>query len=245
MAYEQEEIKPYDKQGEKSEQVEQMFDNIAHSYDLLNHALSLGIDRRWRRTAIHSLGKYKPQRILDIATGTGDFAILSAKHLQPQQIIGIDISDGMMEVGRKKVQKESLQDIISFQHEDCLHLSFPDNSFDAVTSSYGVRNFQDLDTGLHEMYRVLKPSGHVLIIELTTPPSFPMKQLFWIYAHVVMPLLGRLISHDNSAYTYLPASMKAFPQAEKMEMILKEIGFHHIHWKRFTLGICTMYLAEK
>ncbi len=245
MAYEQEEIKPYDKQGEKSEQVERMFNKIAHSYDLLNHALSLGIDRRWRRTAINSIGKFKPQRILDVATGTGDFAILSAKHLQPRQIIGIDISDGMMDVGREKVQKENLQDIISFQREDCLHLSFSDNSFDAVTSSYGVRNFQDLEAGLHEMYRVLKPSGHMLIVELASPPHFPMKQLFWIYAHAVMPLLGRLISHDNSAYTYLPSSMEAFPQAEQMEIILQKTGFHHILWKRFTFGLCTMFLAEK
>ena len=245
MAYEQEEIKPYDKQGEKSEQVERMFNKIAHSYDLLNHALSLGIDRRWRRTAINSIGKFKPQRILDVATGTGDFAILSAKHIQPQQIIGIDISDGMMDVGLEKVQKENLQDIISFQREDCLHLSFSDNSFDAVTSSYGVRNFQDLEAGLHEMYRVLKPSGHMLIVELASPPHFPMKQLFWIYAHAVMPLLGRLISHDNSAYTYLPSSMEAFPQAEQMEIILQKTGFHHILWKRFTFGLCTMFLAEK
>jgi len=245
MAYEQEVIKPYNNQGEKSEQVEQMFDKIAHSYDLLNHALSLGIDRRWRRSAVDTLGKYKPKQILDIATGTGDFAILCAKRIQPQRIIGTDISNKMMEVGQEKVQKENLQDVISFKHEDCLHLSFPNNSFDAVTSAYGVRNFQDLDAGLSEMYRVLKPAGHILIVELATPPSFPMKQLFWFYAHVVMPFWGRLFSHDKSAYTYLPSSMEAFPQAEQMEGILQKTGFHSVQWKRFTFGICTMYLAEK
>ena len=149
----------------------------------------------------------------------------------------------MMAVGREKVEKAGLQDIISFQKEDCMKLSFPDETFDAVTSAYGVRNFEDLDAGLREMQRVLRPGGHLLIVELTPPPSFPMKQLFWLYAHVVMPLLGRLISHDNSAYTYLPASMEAFPQPEQMEGILKRAGFSDVQWKRFTFGISTMYLA--
>ena len=221
--YKQETINPYH-EGEKGEQVEQMFDHIAHSYDLLNHALSLGIDRGWR---------------------TGDFAILSAKRLQPQKIIGADISEGMMAVGREKVQKLNMQDTISFQREDCMHLSFPDASFDAVTSAYGVRNFQDLDAGLAEMYRVLRTGGHLLIVELCTPPHFPMKQLFWLYAHVVMPFIGKLISHDSSAYTYLPSSMEAFPQGEVMEGILKKAGFQQINWKRFTFGLCTMYLAKK
>ena len=222
-----------------------MFDRIAPTYDKLNHMLSLGIDRRWRRSAVDALGKHKPQQILDIATGTGDFALLLAKRIQPQHIIGADISEGMMAVGREKVAKEGLQDTISFQYEDCMKLSFPDGSFDAVTSAYGVRNFQDLDAGLREMLRVLRPGGHLLIVELTPPPRFPMKQLFWVYAHVVMPLLGRLISHDNSAYTYLPASMEAFPQAEQMEGILKRVGFAEVQWKRFTFGISTMYLARK
>ena len=229
--------------------VRQMFDRIAPTYDKLNHLMSLGIDRRWRRKAVDALGKHKPQEILDIATGTGDFALLMAKRLPPKggqgvlHITGADISEGMMAVGREKVLKEGLQDMISFEHEDCLNLSFPDGSFDAVTSAYGVRNFQDLDKGLREMLRVLRPGGHLLIVELTPPPSFPMKQLFWVYAHVVMPLLGRLISHDNSAYTYLPASMEAFPQPEQMEGILKRAGFSDVQWKRFTFGISTMYLA--
>ena len=225
--------------------VRQMFDRIAPTYDKLNHLMSLGIDRRWRRKAVDALGKFNPQQILDIATGTGDFALLMAKRLGPQHITGADISEGMMAVGREKVLKEGLQDTISFEHEDCLNLSFPDGSFDAVTSAYGVRNFQDLDKGLREMHRVLHPGGHLLIVELTPPPSSPMKQLFWVYAHVVMPLLGRLISHDDSAYTYLPASMEAFPQPEQMEGILKRAGFAEVMWKRFTFGISTMYLAKK
>ena len=205
----------------------------------------LGIDRRWRRKAVDALGKHKPQEILDIATGTGDFALLMARRIQPCHITGADISEGMMSVGREKVKQEGLQDMISFEHEDCLNLSFPDGSFDAVTSAYGVRNFQDLDKGLREMRRVLCPGGHLLIVELTPPPRFPMKQLFWVYAHVVMPLLGRLVSHDNSAYTYLPASMEAFPQAEEMESILHRAGFAEVEWRRFTFGISTMYLAKK
>lgn len=244
IKYKQEAIKPYH-EGEKGEQIKEMFDNIAPSYDLLNHALSLGIDRGWRRKAIDALAKFKPSSILDIATGTGDFAILSANRIHPQHITGADISEGMMAVGREKVRKLGLQETISFQYEDCMKLSFPDGAFDAVTSAYGVRNFQNLDAGLREMHRVLNQGGHLLIIELTPPPHFPMKQLFWLYAHIVMPILGRLISHDKSAYTYLPSSMEAFPQAEKMQGILEQIGFRNIYWRRFTFGISTMYLAEK
>lgn len=242
--YKQESVTPYG-EGSKQEQIRRMFDKIAPSYDRLNHALSLGIDRRWRRTAVDALGKHQPQQILDIATGTGDFALLLAKRIKPQHIVGADISEGMMAVGREKVKEEGLQNVISFQYEDCMQLSFPDGSFDAVTSSYGVRNFQNLDKGLQEMQRVLRPGGHLLIVELTPPPSFPMKQLFWLYAHVVMPLLGRLISHDDSAYTYLPASMEAFPQPEQMEGILRKAGFTEVKWRRFTFGISTMYLATK
>jgi len=227
-----------------------MFDKIAPSYDRLNHSLSLGIDRRWRRIAVDTLGKHFPPEggqgiLLDIATGTGDFAMLCAERIKPQHIIGADISEGMMAVGREKVEKAGLQDTISFQREDCTNLSFPDGTFDAVTSAYGVRNFHDLDAGLREMLRVLRPGGHLLIVELTPPAHFPMKQLFGVYAHVVMPLLGRLISHDNSAYTYLPASMEAFPQAEQMEEILHKAGFTDVQWRRFTFGISTMYIAKK
>lgn len=222
-----------------------MFDNIAHSYDLLNHSLSWGIDRRWRRIAIDSLRAFKPQRILDIATGTGDFAILSAQRLHPQSVTGADISEGMMQIAKQKVKEKKLDHIIRFQREDCSALSFPDDTFDAVTVAYGVRNFENLDEGLRETCRVLKPGGHLLIVELSSPKNFPMKQLFAVYAKVVMPAIGRLISKDRSAYTYLPATMAAFPQGEVMQGILKKAGFREVYFKRFTFGISTMYLATK
>lgn len=242
--YEQEQINPYREGEHKGAQVEEMFDNIAPTYDILNHLLSLGTDRGWRRRAIDSLRPFAPQHMLDIATGTGDFAILSAQRLQPQSLIGADISEGMMQVGRQKAEAAGLADIISFQKQDCMQLTFPDATFDAVTVAYGVRNFQDLDRGLAEMRRVLTPGGHLLILELATPPHFPMRQLFWLYSHVWMPLMGRLVSRDRRAYTYLPATMEAFPQGEVMEQILHRAGFEHVYWKRFTFGICTMYLAS-
>lgn len=172
--YKQEKIKPYGRDEDKGKLVEQMFDNIAPTYDTLNHRLSWDIDKGWRKKAIKQLAPFKPKNILDIATGTGDFAILSAKMLEPEALIGADISEGMMNVGRQKVAKEGLQNIISFEKEDCLNLSFDNDTFDAVTASFGIRNFQDLDKGLCEMYRVLKKGGHLSIVELTQPVSFPM-----------------------------------------------------------------------
>ena len=245
MAYRQEQIKPYTTKGEKATQVEAMFDNIAPTYDLLNHLLSWGTDRGWIHKAIDSLRPFSPQQILDIATGTGDFAILAARRLQPLHITGADISEGMIEVGRRKVEKMGLQERISFERQDCTALSYPDNHFDAVTVAYGARNFAHLDTALSEMRRVLRPGGHLLILELATPPHFPMKQLFWAYSHIAMPLAGWLISRDAHAYSYLPATMEAFPQGEVMQEILRQAGYSQIKWKRFTFGICTMYLAQK
>ena len=242
--YQQETIKPYHN-GSKAEQVEQMFDNIAPTYDQLNHRLSWDIDRGWRRKAIKQLEPYKPQTMLDIATGTGDFAILAAKMLQPQQLIGADISEGMMEIGRQKVKKAALDHIITFERQDCLNLSYPDNSFDSVTAAFGIRNFADLDRGLSEMCRVLKKGGHLSIVELTSPVSFLMKQLFHIYAHSVLPIYGRLISRDQSAYSYLTRTIEAFPQGERMVEILKKAGFAEAQFKRLTFGICTMYFATK
>lgn len=243
--YEQEKIKPYDSQGEKRAQVETMFDNIAPTYDKLNHRLSWDIDRGWRRKAIKALLPHHPQSLLDIATGTGDFAILAAQMLQPKTLIGADISEGMMEIGRQKVKAQGLDHIISFKKEDCLSLSFADETFDAVTAAFGIRNFQNLDQGLREMCRVLKKGGHLSIVELTTPVSFPMKQLFSVYSHTVLPVYGRLISKDQSAYHYLTATIEAFPQGEKMMEILTKAGFKQTSFRRLTFGICTLYLATK
>ena len=243
--YKQEEIKPYDAKEDKGKQVEQMFNSIAHSYDFLNHKLSMGIDYGWRKKAIRQLQPFAPKSILDIATGTGDFAILAARMLQPTQLVGADISEGMMEIGRKKIQTMRLEKVISFKKEDCMNLSFEENTFDAVTAAFGIRNFADLDKGLKEMCRVLKPGGHLSIVELCEPAHFPMKQLFSLYSHTVMPAFGRLISKDVNAYKYLIATMEAFPQGEKMVEILKDAGFSEARFHRMTFGICTMYLATK
>lgn len=243
--YKQEKIKPYNGSGEKGKLVEEMFDNIAPTYDTLNHRLSWDIDKGWRKKAIKRLLPYHPNKILDIATGTGDFAILAARMLKPQSVTGVDISEGMMQIGRGKVRQEGMQDIISFHKEDCLNLSFTAETFDAVTAAFGIRNFQDLEKGLSEMYRVLKTGGHLCIIELTTPVLFPIKQLFRFYSTYILPGYGRLVSKDESAYEYLNKTIAAFPQGETMMEILKKIGFSSTSFKRLTFGVCTMYLAEK
>jgi demethylmenaquinone methyltransferase/2-methoxy-6-polyprenyl-1,4-benzoquinol methylase len=245
MNYGQEAIKPYEAEAGKASQVERMFDNIAPTYDKLNHRLSWDIDRGWRKKAIRQLEPYRPQNILDIATGTGDFAILAAQMLQPKRLIGADISEGMMEIGRQKVKAKALENVITFEKEDCTALSYPDASFDAVTAAFGIRNFADLDCGLSEMCRVLKPDGHLSIVELTTPVTFPMKQLFRVYSHTVLPVYGRLISKDTAAYSYLTKTIEAFPQGERMVDILKKAGFSQATFRRLTFGICTMYFATK
>ena len=244
MAYQQEQIKPYTC-GDKAQQVEAMFDNIAPTYDTLNHRLSWNIDRGWRRKAIQALAPYQPQTMLDIATGTGDFAIMAAQMLKPQRLVGADISEGMMEIGRQKVKAQGLDAVITFEREDCTALSYPEGTFDAVTAAFGIRNFADLDKGLAEMCRVLKPGGHLSVVELTTPVTFPMKQLFAIYSHTILPVYGRLISKDTQAYSYLTKTIEAFPQGERMTGILRKAGFSQASFKRLTFGICTMYLATK
>jgi len=243
--YEQEKIKPYEAEGGKAQQVERMFDHIAPTYDKLNHRLSWDIDKGWRRKAIRQLQPYAPKTLLDIATGTGDFAILAARMLHPEKLVGADISEGMMEIGRRKVKAQGLDGIISFEKEDCLKLTYADETFDAVTAAFGIRNFADLDSGLREMQRVLKKGGHLSIVELTTPVAFPMKQLFRIYSHTVLPVYGKLISKDASAYDYLTKTIEAFPQGERMVDILKKAGFAEATFRRLTFGICTMYFATK
>lgn len=245
MNYPQENIKPYGNNSKKAEQVEHMFDHIAHAYDQLNHTLSLGIDRSWRKKAIARLKPFRPRHIMDVATGTGDFAILAYRELQPDTLIGTDISEGMMNVGREKVRKEGLSGKISFAKEDSSSFSFDDESFDAITVAFGIRNFEDLDKCLAEMYRVLKTGGHLVILELTTPNKFPMKQLFAIYSKIVIPAIGKLLSKDYNAYTYLPQTIKAFPQGEVMKEVITHAGFKETSFKRLTFGICTLYTGVK
>ncbi len=247
--YEQEKIKPYSQEGEKTQQVEAMFDNIAPTYDTLNHRLSWNIDKYWRNKAIKTLAEHNPATVLDIATGTGDFAILAAKKLMANNnkvsVTGVDISEGMMEIGRKKVKEYGLDSVISFAKEDCTSLSYPTDSFDAVIAAFGIRNFQDLEKGLKEMCRVLRPGGMFCVLELTTPVHFPMKQLFHIYNTTVLPIYGRIVSKDTSAYSYLTKTIQAFPQGETMTGILHKAGFSKAEFKRLTFGICTLYIAYK
>jgi demethylmenaquinone methyltransferase/2-methoxy-6-polyprenyl-1,4-benzoquinol methylase len=243
--YPQESVKPYNEEEKKSVQVERMFDNIAPAYDQLNHTLSWGIDKSWRKRAINWLKPFQPQRMMDVATGTGDFAIQACRVLNPKELIGTDISEGMMNVGRQKVKDAGLEGRISFAKEDCTALTFPDNRFDAITVAFGVRNFEDLDKGLREIHRVLDTNGKLVILELSEPDWFPMKQLYALYSKVVIPTLGKLLSKDRSAYTYLPQSIKAFPQGEVMKEIILKAGFSQANFKRLTLGICTLYTATK
>lgn len=245
MNYPQENIKPYNDSESKTAQVEKMFDNIAPAYDKLNHALSWNIDKSWRRKAIGLLKPFHPQYVMDVATGTGDFAIQACRILQPKELIGTDISEGMMNIGKEKVKQAGLEHLISFAKEDCTALSFTDCRFDAVTVAFGVRNFEDLDKGLQEISRVLIPGGLLVILELSAPERFPMKQLYALYSKIVIPTLGKLLSKDRNAYTYLPQSIKAFPQGEAMTDIIRKAGFSQVTFQRLTLGICTLYFATK
>lgn len=238
-------ILPYKDSSEgKKEQVATMFDNISKRYDLLNHVLSLGIDVIWRKKAIKMLRDDHPKLILDIATGTGDFAI-EALALNPEKIIGVDISAGMLEEGRKKIKKKKLEDRIELQLGDSEKLLFPENKFDAVIVSFGVRNFENLEKGLADMFRVLKPGGKTVIVEFSKPEKFPMKQGYNFYFKHILPRIGKLVSKDNDAYTYLPESVQAFPYGEKFLDILKEIGFKNVKCKPLTFGISAIYVGEK
>jgi demethylmenaquinone methyltransferase/2-methoxy-6-polyprenyl-1,4-benzoquinol methylase len=238
-------VVPYkDKLDPKKEQVAEMFNNISPKYDLLNHVLSLGIDIIWRKKAVHQLKKDSPKLILDIATGTGDFA-LEALALNPDKIIGVDISEGMLSEGRKKMVKRGLQDKIEMLLGDSEGLLFEDNKFDAVIVSFGVRNFENLEKGLADMYRVLKPGGKTVILEFSKPKAFPMKQAYGFYSSVILPQIGKIVSKDNSAYTYLPESVAAFPDGEDFLAVLKKVGFHSAVCKPLTFGISSIYVGQK
>ena len=238
-------IKPYKKEVlGKKEQVALMFNNISHKYDLLNHLLSLGIDIQWRKKAVKLLRPTNPKTILDVATGTGDFAIQSLS-LNPEKVTGVDISDGMLEIGREKIRKKNLDHIITLEHGDSENLLFKDNNFDAVIVAFGVRNFENLENGLAHMFRVLKKDGKVIILEFSKPASFPFKQIYSFYFKSILPIIGNVISKDNSAYTYLPESVQAFPERSKFLDILNKTGFNHTECIPLTFGICSIYTGIK
>lgn len=238
-------IKPYNnKPDNKKEQVAQMFDSIAFRYDFLNHFLSLGIDKMWRRKAILKLKGRKISIVLDIATGTGDLAIEASK-LEGVSVTGIDISEKMLEIGRAKIEKLKLGQIINLQKGDSEKINFPDNFFDAITVAFGVRNFENLHAGLLEMHRVLKPNGIVVILEFSKPRMFPVKQLYQFYFCYILPLFGKLISKDKRAYTYLPQSVQAFPDGKKFLDELQQAGFRNNSEQILTFGVATIYAGEK
>ncbi|UYQ92037.1 bifunctional demethylmenaquinone methyltransferase/2-methoxy-6-polyprenyl-1,4-benzoquinol methylase UbiE [Chitinophaga horti] len=229
----------------KKEQIASMFDQIAFRYDFLNHFMSLGIDRIWRRIALNKLKSLAPKTMLDVATGTGDFAILAEKRLRPEKITGIDISEGMLQIGRQKVEKLGLSDKITLQSGDSETISFPDATFDAITVAFGVRNFENLEKGLSEMRRVLKPGGKVVILEFSNPTVFPVKQLYNFYFRYITPLIGKYVAKSEAAYSYLPDSVKAFPQGKAMVSILNGIGYQSVTCKTLTFGICSVYCATR
>ena len=236
---------PYKENTEsKKEQVAQMFNNISKRYDFLNHLLSFGIDIVWRKKAIGLLKASQPKKLLDVATGTGDFAIAALK-LNPKKVIGIDISEGMLAVGKEKIKQKGFEDIIELKLGDSENLLFEDNSFDAYTVGFGVRNFENLEKGLTEMLRVLKPNGTAIILEFSKPKSFPFKQIYHFYFNKMLPGIGKLVSKDNSAYTYLPESVDAFPDGDNFKEILKNIGYKNATAITLMFGIATIYKANK
>ena len=238
-------VTPYkNSEQQKKQQVEQMFDNIAPRYDFLNHFLSLGIDKLWRKKAVRILSGYKTDYILDVATGTGDFAVAAAK-LKPRKIIGFDLSEQMLSVGREKVIRLGLNNLIEFIKGDSEDMPFTIGQFDAITVAFGVRNFENLENGLKEFFRVLKSEGVAVILEFSKPRYFPMKQFYLFYFFRILPFIGRLVSKDRSAYSYLPASVMAFPDDQKFISVLQNVGFTNCRQVRLTFGIATIYIAQK
>lgn len=228
----------------KKEQVRLMFNNIAGRYDFLNHFLSLGIDKCWRRKLIRQMSKNFPSSILDVATGTGDLAIAAAK-IHPLKIIGTDIAEEMLAIGKLKVQELNLQNLIQLQLADSENLPFADKSFDAVMVAFGVRNYENLSKGLEEMCRVLVPGGYVYILEFSKPQKFPVKQLYGFYFNNILPVLGRIVSKDMTAYTYLPESVGAFPSGQEFIEVLQKAGFSHATGRTLTFGVATLYSGQK
>lgn len=238
-----EQIKPYDSVRPKTEQVEEMFDSIAPAYDFMNRAMTLGIDKLWRAKAVKMIRRRQPADILDVATGTGDLAIKLAREIPGVRITGVDLSEQMLAIGRDKVRLAGLSDRISLSKADCLALPMADASFDAVTVAYGVRNFEHLAQGYREMARVLRPGGMLCVVELSVPQSRLVRPFYELYTRRIIPVIGRMVSSDRSAYTYLPASIAAMPQGERMLAIMEEAGLVRPALRPLTLGVCTIYTA--
>ena len=228
----------------KKEQVSEMFDNVSHNYDFLNRMMTLGIDMKWRKKVVQIVKEKNPETILDIATGTGDFAIMLSK-LNPKKIVGLDLSKGMLEIGIEKVKKKKLDNLIEMVLGDSENLPFEDNSFDAITVGFGVRNFEDLDKGLQEIHRVLKPNGIFVVLETSQPNNYLIKKLFNFYSKYIIPTIGKLFSKDKKAYTYLPESAAAFPYGVMFNNILEKNGFNNATNKPLTFGAASIYTATK
>jgi len=237
-------VKPYNSDRSKKEEVAEMFNNISGRYDFLNHFLSLGIDHLWRARAVKELREINPKRILDIATGTGDFAIANLK-LKPEEVVGIDISSGMLEVGKEKMKNKKVDHIVSMQLGDSEDLSFEDNYFDGLTVGFGVRNFENLEKGLAEMLRVIRPGGKAIILEFSKPKMFPIKQAFGFYSKYFIPFFGKRISKDEKAYAYLPESVAAFPEGKEFENVLEKLNYKNIKSIPVSGGIATIYVGTK
>jgi demethylmenaquinone methyltransferase/2-methoxy-6-polyprenyl-1,4-benzoquinol methylase len=235
-------VKPYQADGSKKEQVQQMFNNIAHKYDFLNRFLSLGIDVGWRKKAIKMLAKHEPKKILDVATGTADFA-LATLPLQPEEVIGVDISEGMLDVGRKKITDQGITNV-RLEYGDSEQLRFEDNQFDAVIVAFGVRNFENLDQGLAEINRVMRPGGVAMILEFSKPTGL-FGLIFSIYNKTLLPLWGKLFSGDSAAYTYLPESVAAFPEGNEFKQIMRSLSYRKVNDRRLTFGVCSIYTGIK
>jgi demethylmenaquinone methyltransferase/2-methoxy-6-polyprenyl-1,4-benzoquinol methylase len=242
---EKKEVKPYgSKDRTKKEEVAEMFNNISGRYDFLNHFLSLGIDKLWRKKAVRELTQIQPKRILDIATGTGDFALELLK-LKPEQIIGLDISSGMLDVGREKMKKRKVNHVIEMVLGDSENIPYEEGHFDAITVAFGVRNFENLEKGLSEMFRVLRPGGKAVILEFSKPKRFPVKQVFGFYSKYIIPFLGKRISKDEKAYAYLPESVAAFPEGNDFLEILTKTGYQQVKAMTVSGGIATIYTGTK
>ncbi len=241
-----EKVKPYDSASEgKTEQVQQMFDSIAPAYDFMNRAMTFGIDRLWRKRAVKELLKYKHEDILDVASGTGDLAVMLHKYCAPKSIIGVDLSENMLSIARDKVAAKGISDTVTFEQGDCLAMRFSDNTFDVVTVAYGVRNFENLKAGYAEIFRVLNSGGVACIIELSTPTNPVVKLGYNLYSNVIIPAIGRMISKDKRAYKYLPESIAAVSQGEQMLDIMRSVGFTDCRFYPLTLGTCTIYMGVK